>query len=80
MKISQARVSAIERGEVDSLTVASIQSYVSALGGSVDLVAILDDTAVSLRLPVQSQSGPPKRGKSFHPDSFQGVSDSAVSN
>ena len=32
MGVSQARVSAMERGEVDSLTVASVRGYITALG------------------------------------------------
>ncbi len=51
MGVSQARVSAMERGEVDSLTVASVRAYVTALGGTVRIVASLDDTDVTLRLP-----------------------------
>ena len=52
MSVSQARVSAMERGEVDSLTVASVRAYITALGGTVRIVASLDDTDVTLRLPV----------------------------
>lgn len=51
MGVSQARVSAIERGEVDSLTVASVRAYITALGGTVRIVASLNDTDVTLRLP-----------------------------
>ena len=51
MGVSQARVSAMERGEVDSLTVASVRAYITALGGTVRIVASLDDTDVTLRLP-----------------------------
>jgi len=51
MGVSQARVSAMERGEVDSLTVASVRGYITALGGTVKIVASLDDTDVTLRLP-----------------------------
>lgn len=51
MGVSQARVSAMERGAVDTLTVATVRAYVDALGGSVRLVASLDDTDVTLRLP-----------------------------
>ena len=42
----------MERGEVDSLTVASVRAYITALGGTVRIVASLDDTDVTLRLPV----------------------------
>jgi DNA-binding XRE family transcriptional regulator len=51
MGVSQARISAMERGEVDSLTVASVRTYITALGGTVRIVASLDDTDVTLRLP-----------------------------
>jgi transcriptional regulator with XRE-family HTH domain len=51
MGVSQARVSAMERGDVDSLTVASVRAYITALGGTVRIVASLDDTDVTLRLP-----------------------------
>lgn len=51
MGVSQARVSAMERGEVASLMVASVRSYITALGGTVRIVASLDDTDITLRLP-----------------------------
>jgi len=51
MGVSQARVSAMERGDVRSLTVASVLAYITALGGRVRIVASLDDTDVTLRLP-----------------------------
>lgn len=51
MGVSQARVSAMERGEVDSLTVASVRTYITALGGTVKIVASLDGVDVTLRLP-----------------------------
>lgn len=51
--ISQARVSAMECGDVDALTIASIRSYVDALGGTVQLVASVDDTDIPLELPDQ---------------------------
>lgn len=54
MGVSQARVSAMERGDVDTLTVASVRAYVDALGGTVRIVASLDDTDVTLRLPAQA--------------------------
>ncbi|MGH3518299.1 MAG: helix-turn-helix domain-containing protein [Haloechinothrix sp.] len=54
MGVSQARVSAMERGGVDTLTIASVRAYVGALGGTVRLVASLDDTDVTLRLPSRS--------------------------
>lgn len=51
MGIGQPRVSAIERGDIDSLTVASVRAYVEALGGSVRMVAHFDDTDITLRVP-----------------------------
>jgi DNA-binding XRE family transcriptional regulator len=51
MGVSQARVSAMERGELDSLTVASVRAYITAMGGTVRIVVSLDDTDVTLRLP-----------------------------
>lgn len=53
MGVSQARVSAMERGAIDTLTIASVRAFVGALGGTVRLVASLDDIDVSLRLPTQ---------------------------
>lgn len=53
MGVSQARISAMERGDVGSLTVATVRAYVDALGGTVRLVASLDDTDVTLRLPTR---------------------------
>jgi len=40
--VSQRRVSAIERGKVDRSEVATIRSYVTALGGELELVARID--------------------------------------
>ena len=51
MGVSQARISAMERGDVDRLTVASVRAYITALGGTVTIVVSLDDTDVTLRLP-----------------------------
>lgn len=59
MGVSQARVSAMERGDVNTLTVASVRAYIDALGGTVRVVASLDDTDVTLRLPVQVSDEPP---------------------
>jgi DNA-binding XRE family transcriptional regulator len=55
MGIGQPRVSAIERGDIETLTVASVRSYVEALGGTIRLVAHFDDadsdTDITLRVP-----------------------------
>ncbi len=51
MGIGQPRVSAIERGDIETLTVASVRSYIEALGGGVRMVARLNDTDLTLRVP-----------------------------
>jgi DNA-binding XRE family transcriptional regulator len=51
MGIGQPRVSAIERGDIETLTVASVRSYVEALGGTVLLVASFGDTDIRLQVP-----------------------------
>lgn len=53
MDVSQARISAMERGDLDTLTVASVRGYVDALGGTMHLVASLDDVDITLDLPTQ---------------------------
>ncbi|GAA1457069.1 helix-turn-helix domain-containing protein [Nocardiopsis exhalans] len=44
--ISQSRVSRIERGELDRSELATIRSYVEALGGTVEIVARFGDEAL----------------------------------
>ncbi|MFF0307884.1 XRE family transcriptional regulator [Streptosporangium sp. NPDC004379] len=44
MGVSGPRVSAIEHGEVDRVEVATLRSYVEALGGRLRVVADFDDT------------------------------------
>lgn len=44
MGVSQRRVSAIERGLVDRTEVATIRSYVTALGGELKLIAQIGET------------------------------------
>ena len=48
MAVSQRRVSAIERGDIDHTEVDTIRSYVAALGGSVHLVAEVGDQIVRI--------------------------------
>ncbi len=48
MGVSQRRVSAIERGKVDRSEVATIRSYVTALGGELELVARIDGTTTQI--------------------------------
>jgi DNA-binding XRE family transcriptional regulator len=43
MHVSQARVSAIETGEVDSAEVATLRKYIAALGGRLEIVADFGD-------------------------------------
>lgn len=54
MGVSQSRVSAMERGDVTSLTLASVRTYITALGGTIRLVASIDDTDITLRLPADA--------------------------
>lgn len=51
MKVGQRRVSAIERGEVESVTLASVRAYMEALGGTVNVVATFGDTDIRLQVP-----------------------------
>lgn len=44
MGVSGPRVSAIEHGEVDRVEVATLRSYVEALGGRLRVVADFGDT------------------------------------
>lgn len=48
MGVSQRRVSAIERGKVDRSEVATIRSYVTALGGELELVARIGETTTQI--------------------------------
>ena len=43
MGVSQARVSAIENGEVDASEVSTIRKYIDALGGHLEIVADFGD-------------------------------------
>lgn len=55
MGIGQPRVSAIERGDIEAHTLATLQSYVEALGGTIQLSAHFDceenDLDVGLLFP-----------------------------
>ncbi|WP_223839518.1 XRE family transcriptional regulator [Saccharopolyspora pogona] len=51
MGIGQPRVSAIERCDIETLTLVTVRSYVEALGGSLQIVASLGDTGIRLRVP-----------------------------
>jgi DNA-binding XRE family transcriptional regulator len=43
MHVSQSRVSRIERGELDRAELATLRSYVEALGGRVEIIADFGD-------------------------------------
>lgn len=43
MAVTQPRVSAIERGELDTVTLSTLRAYVHALGGSLRVVADFGD-------------------------------------
>jgi DNA-binding XRE family transcriptional regulator len=45
MGVSEPRVSQIENGQLDSVAVATLRSYVEALGGTLRVVADFDDDA-----------------------------------
>jgi predicted XRE-type DNA-binding protein len=51
MGISQARVSQLERGDVNQLEVDTVRRYVAALGGRLRLVADFDDHGVVITEP-----------------------------
>jgi predicted XRE-type DNA-binding protein len=48
MKVSQPRVSAIERGELGSTELGTLEAYVEALGGKVRIVAEFGDDALTI--------------------------------
>lgn len=43
MRVSQPRVSALERGELDTVTLSTLRAYVQALGGKLRVVADFGD-------------------------------------
>jgi DNA-binding XRE family transcriptional regulator len=43
MGVKQPRVSAIERGELDTVTLSTLRAYVRALGGTLRVIADFDD-------------------------------------
>lgn len=49
MHVSQARVSAIERGEVSRTELGTLQAYVEALGGHLKIVADFGDETLVVR-------------------------------
>ncbi|NKE59043.1 helix-turn-helix domain-containing protein [Lentzea sp. PSKA42] len=48
MKVSQARISQLEQGEVDQLEVDTVRRYITALGGTLKIVADIDGVDVNL--------------------------------
>jgi DNA-binding XRE family transcriptional regulator len=48
MHVSQARVSAIENGDVDAAEVATLKNYIAALGGRLEIVAEFGDQRLVL--------------------------------
>jgi predicted XRE-type DNA-binding protein len=48
MGISQARVSAIERGQIDRTELSTLAAYVAALGGKLEIVADFGDEKLIL--------------------------------
>lgn len=48
MHVSQPRVAAIEKGEVPTTEVGTIERYVSALGGKLEIVADFDGDRLTL--------------------------------
>jgi predicted XRE-type DNA-binding protein len=46
--VSQSRVSRIERGDMDHAELATIRSYVGALGGEVEIVAKFGDQRITV--------------------------------
>jgi DNA-binding XRE family transcriptional regulator len=49
MGVSQARVSHIERGNIDHIELATVRAYVQALGGTVRIVADLGARSVDIK-------------------------------
>jgi predicted XRE-type DNA-binding protein len=48
MGVSQARVSAIERGKLDRAELSTLAAYVTALGGKLEIVADFGDEKMIL--------------------------------
>jgi len=48
MKISQARVSKIENGDLSHTELGTLESYVEALGGKLRIVADFGDSAIEV--------------------------------
>ena len=48
MHVSQARVSAIENGDVEAAEVGTLRNYIAALGGKLEIVANFGDHSLRL--------------------------------
>ncbi|WP_306213925.1 helix-turn-helix domain-containing protein [Actinoplanes sp. RD1] len=48
MHVSQARVSAIENGDVDAAELGTLKNYIAALGGRLEVVATFGDQSLRL--------------------------------
>ena len=48
MHVSQARVSAIENGDVDTTEVGTLRNYIAALGGRLEIIATFGDQSLRL--------------------------------
>lgn len=49
MKVSQARVSKIERGDLSHAELGTLQAYVAALGGTLHVVADFGDQRITVK-------------------------------
>ena len=58
MGVTQPRVSAIERGELDTVTLATLRAYVQALGGKLRVVADFGDQEYRLTWILMSRRSP----------------------
>lgn len=48
LKVSQSRISRIERGELDHTEISTVRSYIEALGGEIEIVARFGDERVTV--------------------------------
>ncbi|MGH3681340.1 MAG: XRE family transcriptional regulator [Natronosporangium sp.] len=48
LKVSQSRISRIERGELDRAEISTVRSYIEALGGEVEIVARFGDERITV--------------------------------
>lgn len=58
MRVSQRRVSAVERGELSRTQLGTVASYVAALGGHVEIVASFADERVVIGMPCPNHQHP----------------------